>query len=764
MTEENPPNIAGEPDGSSPLDSDEMAGLFFKHVTTRGELDQLEQANIDEGMQWLKKQKTPDVLTEGFTCDLHKQLFGKVWKWAGSFRKTEKNIGIDPVEVAIQLRQLLDDARYWIDSNTYPPKELAARFHHKLVYIHPFPNGNGRHARIMADALLTKLMSEEEIDWAGGFVLEKMNVRRDQYIAALRSADGHEFDALFEFVGASDGNSRKIPDASGGDVKYAVEVKPIMGTNKDSKVSEVSKLSNEINKRRTFAIISHPDAGKTTITEKLLLLGQLIQVAGSVKGKKADRHATSDWMGMEKERGISVTSSVMQFPYHDCMVNLLDTPGHEDFSEDTYRTLTAVDSALMVIDGAKGVEDRTIKLMKVCRLRDTPIIGFVNKMDRDIRDPIDLLDEVEEVLKIAAAPINWPIGMGKEFKGVYNLYTDTIHLFQQGKNFVLTDDIQINGLQSDEAKALLGVYYDDYVEEVELVRGASHDWDQQAYLDGKLSPVFFGSAMANFGIREMLDDFVKWAPSPLPRPTETREVSPTEENFSGFVFKIQANMDPKHRDRIAFMRICSGEYNKGMKMRHVRLAKDVKIADAVSFKAGERELLEGAVSGDIIGLHNHGTIQIGDAFTAGENLKFTGIPHFAPEMFRRIRLKDPLKTKQLQKGLQQLSEEGSTQVFFPLNTNDIVVGAVGVLQFEVVAYRLKDEYKVDAIYESVAVNTARWVDTDDTKKLEEFKRKCADNLALDGGGHLTYLAPTRVNLSLSIERYPEVEFRATREH
>ncbi|MCV6621238.1 MAG: peptide chain release factor 3 [Cellvibrionaceae bacterium] len=525
-----------------------------------------------------------------------------------------------------------------------------------------------------------------------------------------------------------------------------------------------TETTEAIQQRRSFAIISHPDAGKTTITEKLLLLGQLIQVAGSVKGKKADRHATSDWMGMEQERGISVTSSVMQFPYRGRMVNLLDTPGHEDFSEDTYRTLTAVDSALMVIDGAKGVEDRTIKLMNVCRLRDTPIVGFVNKMDRDIRDPIELLDEIEEVLKIEAAPINWPIGMGKEFKGVYNLYTDTIHVFEQGKNYVLTDDVRIEGIESDEAKELLGVYYEDYLEEIELVRGASHEWDQEAFLAGKLTPVFFGTALANFGVREMLDDFVEWAPAPLARNTETREVDPVEEKFSGFVFKIQANMDPKHRDRIAFMRICSGKYTKGMKMRHVRLGKDVKIADAVSFKAGERELLDEAMSGDIIGLHNHGTIQIGDTFTEGEVLKFTGIPHFAPEMFRRIRLKDPLKTKQLQKGLQQLSEEGSTQVFFPLNSNDIIVGAVGVLQFEVVAYRLKDEYKVDAIYESVNVNTARWVESEDNKKFEEFKRKCSDNLALDGGGHLTYLAPTRVNLSLSEERYPEVVFRSTREH
>lgn len=526
----------------------------------------------------------------------------------------------------------------------------------------------------------------------------------------------------------------------------------------------MSQLQTEIAKRRTFAIISHPDAGKTTITEKLLLLGQLIQVAGTVKGKKSDRHATSDWMSMEQERGISVTSSVMQFPYNDRVVNLLDTPGHEDFSEDTYRTLTAVDSALMVIDGAKGVEDRTIKLMNVCRLRDTPIISFVNKLDRDIRDPIELLDEIESVLKIGCAPINWPIGSGQDFRGVYNLYTDTIHVFTRGQGHIISEDIQIKGLASDEARKLLGDEADQLADQIELVRGASHEFDLDLFLKGKLTPVFFGTALGNFGVREMLNDFVEWAPAPQPRNTESRPVAATEEKFAGFVFKIQANMDPKHRDRIAFMRVCSGQYDKGMKMKHVRIGKEVRIADAVSFKAGERELVEIAYAGDIIGLHNHGTIQIGDTFSDGEELKFTGIPHFAPELFRRIRLKDPLKAKQLQKGLQQLSEEGSTQVFFPLRSNDIIVGAVGVLQFEVVAYRLKDEYKVEAIYENINVYTARWVDCKDNKKFEDFKTKAHENLALDGGGHLTYLAPTRVNLSLSQERFPDVVFRETREH
>ncbi len=524
-----------------------------------------------------------------------------------------------------------------------------------------------------------------------------------------------------------------------------------------------SKLNAEINERRTFAIISHPDAGKTTITEKLLLLGQAIQVAGSVKGKKGP-HATSDWMSMEQERGISVTSSVMQFPYRERTVNLLDTPGHEDFSEDTYRTLTAVDSALMVIDGAKGVEDRTIKLMKVCRLRDTPIFSFVNKMDRDIRDPIDLLDEIESVLSIQGAPINWPIGMGQDFKGVYNLYTDTIHRYTPGQGSVLSDDLRIDGLDSDEARTLLGDEYESVCEEIELVRGASHTFELDAFLAGKLSPVFFGTALGNFGVREMLDDFVQWAPAPLDRDAIERTVAATDAIFSGFVFKIQANMDPRHRDRIAFMRLCSGRYLKGMKMQHVRIGKEVKIADAVTFQAGERVLVEEAVSGDIIGLHNHGTIQIGDTFTAGEVLQFTGIPHFAPELFRRIRLTDPMKSKQLQRGLQQLSEEGSTQVFAPITSTDLIVGAVGQLQFEVVAYRLKDEYKVDAHYEPVNVYTARWVNCDDKRKLEDFRKKAAEHLSIDGGGYLTYLAPTRVNLSLMEERWPDIEFRATREH
>ncbi|PHS25375.1 MAG: peptide chain release factor 3 [Methylophaga sp.] len=522
-----------------------------------------------------------------------------------------------------------------------------------------------------------------------------------------------------------------------------------------------SNLINEIKRRRTFAIISHPDAGKTTLTEKLLLFSGKIQTAGSVKSRKTDRHATSDWMEMEKERGISVTSSVMQFEHNGRIVNLLDTPGHADFSEDTYRTLTAVDSALMVIDIAKGVEQRTVKLMEVCRLRDTPILTFINKMDREGRDPIDILDEVEAILKIQCAPITWPIGMGKNFKGIFHLEKDSVHLFEPHSDQV--GEI-IEGLDNPRLDELFGDLITEFREEIELVRGASYEYDHDAFLSGELSPVFFGSAMNNFGVTELMDSFVEIAPAPQGRATKTRHVEANEEPFSGFVFKIQANMDPKHRDRIAFLRVCSGQYKKGMKLRHVRTGKDVVIANAVTFMAAAREQAEAAWPGDILGLHNHGTIQIGDTFTEGEDIQFTGIPYFAPELFRRVRLKDPLKMKALLKGLQQLSEEGATQLFRPLENNDLILGAVGVLQFDVVVHRLKGEYNVDCIYEPVQVYTARWIYCDDDKKLNEFKKKAALNLAVDGSGGLTYIAPTRVNLDLTMERWPEIEFKNTREH
>lgn len=526
----------------------------------------------------------------------------------------------------------------------------------------------------------------------------------------------------------------------------------------------MSQFVEEINCRRTFAIISHPDAGKTTITEKVLLFGNAIQKAGTVKGKKSGQHAKSDWMEMEKERGISVTTSVMQFPYNDCLVNLLDTPGHADFSEDTYRTLTAVDSCLMVIDAAKGVEERTVKLMEVTRLRDTPIITFMNKLDRDTRDPIELLDEVESVLNIACAPITWPIGMGKEFKGVYNLYTDEVILYQTGQGHKIQERRIIKGIDNPELEQKIGGYAQDLKDQIDLVKGASHEFDLDMFLSGQLTPVYFGTALGNFGVDHMLDGLTAWAPAPLPRETKSRIVSAEESAFTGFVFKIQANMDPQHRDRIAFMRICSGAYQKGMKLKHVRINKEVRISDAVTFMAGDREHAEFAYAGDIIGVHNHGTIQIGDTFTEGEELHFTGIPNFAPELFRRIRLKDPLKMKQLNKGLIQLSEEGAVQVFRPLRSNDLIVGAVGVLQFDVVVHRLKSEYKVEAIYEPIAVATARWVESANQVKLSEFTKKCHDNLALDGGDNLTYIAPSMVNLQLAQERYPDIKFRKTREH
>ncbi|MEM8844854.1 MAG: peptide chain release factor 3 [Pseudomonadota bacterium] len=518
----------------------------------------------------------------------------------------------------------------------------------------------------------------------------------------------------------------------------------------------------ETERRRTFAIISHPDAGKTTITEKLLLYGGAIQQAGTVKGRKANRHATSDWMALEQQRGISVTSSVMQFIYNDCVVNLLDTPGHEDFSEDTYRTLTAVDSALMVIDCAKGVEDRTIKLMEVCRLRDTPIVTFINKLDREGREPIELIDEVESVLNINCAPITWPIGMGKSLKGVYHLLNNSVHLFGATHGGKKLDGEVIEGLDNSRLDEILDDA-DAFREEIELVKGASHEYDHDEFLAGRLTPVFFGSAINNFGVQELLDKFIEVAPAPQSRATLEREVNAEEESFSGFVFKIQANMDPNHRDRIAFMRICSGSFEKGKKLRHVRIHRDVKITDALTFFAAERGHVEKAYPGDIIGLHNHGTIRIGDTFSQKEELVFTGIPNFAPELFRRAQLKDPLKTKALLKGLMQLCEEGATQLFRPVNNNDLILGAVGVLQFDVVAHRLREEYNVDCQFEAVNVYTARWLYSESEQELEKLKQKTINGIALDHAGELVYMASSRVNLDITVEKWPEVEFRNTRE-
>ena len=524
------------------------------------------------------------------------------------------------------------------------------------------------------------------------------------------------------------------------------------------------KLQKEIERRRTFGIISHPDAGKTTLTEKLLLFGGAIQMAGAVKSRKTDNHAVSDWMSIEQERGISVTSSVMKFDYHDYEINLLDTPGHQDFSEDTYRVLTAVDSALMVIDNAKGVEAQTEKLMEVCRMRNTPVITFINKLDREGLDPLEILGDIEDKLQIECTPMSWPIGMGKQFKGVYDIQQQQIHLFTPGRDSKPTDGIVVKGLDDPLLDELLGSQADKLREDIELLEGAANPYEHEQFLKAGQTPVYFGSAVNNFGVRELLDGFVELAPAPGPRPTVSRDVEPSEESFSGFTFKIQANMNPAHRDRIAFFRICSGKFTRGMKVKHHRIGKDITLANATIFMAQDRSNVEEAYPGDIIGIHNHGTIKIGDTFTDKEVLKFTGIPNFAPEHFRRVLLKDPLKTKQLNKGLVQMAEEGAVQLFRPMLGSDYILGAVGVLQFEVTISRLKAEYGVEAITEPVDYATARWINCDDSKLLDGFKAKNQANLAMDGEGHLTYLAASTWWLNHTMEQFPDVVFHKTREY
>ncbi len=532
-------------------------------------------------------------------------------------------------------------------------------------------------------------------------------------------------------------------------------------------VREVStgQIAREVMRRRTFGIISHPDAGKTTLTEKLLLFSGAIQLAGTVKARKSGRHATSDWMEIEKQRGISVASSVMQFEYRDHVVNLLDTPGHQDFSEDTYRVLTAVDSALMVIDAVKGVEAQTIKLLNVCRMRNTPILAFMNKMDRETRDPLELLDEVESVLKIQCAPITWPIGMGKTFRGVYHLMRDEIKLFSAGSERAEQEFEIIKGIDNPRLKEMFPREIEQLKMEVELVHGASHPFDLEAYLSGTQTPVFFGSAVNNFGVREILDALLEWAPAPLARDASVRSVTPIEVPFSGFVFKIQANMDSAHRDRIAFLRVCSGHFERGMKIKHLRLNREIRVSNVVTFMASSREQVEEAYAGDIIGLPNHGNMQIGDSFSEGEMLQFTGIPYFAPDFFRSVRILNPLKVKQLHKGLQQLGEEGAVQVFKPALGGNLILGAVGVLQFEVVASRLKNEYGVDAVFEGTSISSARWVTAEDKRMLSDFEKSSAGhNLAHDAAGNLAYLASSGINLKLTQERWPQLTFHATREH
>nr|WP_314860358.1 peptide chain release factor 3 [uncultured Undibacterium sp.] len=524
-------------------------------------------------------------------------------------------------------------------------------------------------------------------------------------------------------------------------------------------------IRKEVARRRTFGIISHPDAGKTTLTEKLLMFSGAIQLAGTVKARKSGRHATSDWMEIEKQRGISVASSVMQFEYRDHVVNLLDTPGHQDFSEDTYRVLTAVDSALMVIDAAKGVEEQTIKLLNVCRMRNTPIISFVNKMDRETRDPLELLDELESVLKIDCSPVTWPIGMGKTFRGVYHILKDEIMLFTPGSERADQEFEVVKGIDNPRLAELFPLEIEQLKMEVELVHGASHPFDLEAVLAGTQTPVFFGSAINNFGVREILNALLDWAPSPRERNATIRTVEPTEEPFSGFVFKIQANMDPAHRDRIAFLRVCSGRFERGMKLKHLRINRDIKVSSVVTFMASSREQVEEAYAGDIIGLPNHGNMQIGDSFSEGELLQFTGIPYFAPDFFRIARILNPLKTKQLQKGLQQLGEEGAVQVFKTIFSSDLIICEVGVLQFEFVASLFKNEYGVDAVFEGTSISSARWITCEDKKMLADFERSSAGaNVAYDAAGNMAYLASSGVNLRLTQESWPDVVFHATREH
>ena len=523
-------------------------------------------------------------------------------------------------------------------------------------------------------------------------------------------------------------------------------------------------LVRDVARRRTFAIISHPDAGKTTLTEKLLLFGGAIQMAGTVKARKSARHATSDWMEVEKQRGISVTSSVMQFEYADHTINLLDTPGHQDFSEDTYRVLTAVDAAVMVIDAAKGVEAQTIKLLEVCRLRATPIITFVNKMDREVREPLALLEEIESVLRIDCAPVTWPIGMGKTFRGVFDLRHDRLVRFTPGEERRTEDAELIEGLANPRLDALFPGEMPALRHDVELIRSASSPFELEEFLAGRQSPVFFGSGINNFGVQEILNALVEWAPPPQPRDGTARTVDPTEAPFSGFVFKIQANMDPRHRDRIAFFRVCSGRYAPAMKVQHQRMGREIKLGNVMTFMANERVQSEDAVAGDIIGIHNHGQLSIGDTLTEGEALQFKGIPYFAPELFRVARPRDPFKAKQLQKGLQQLGEEGAIQVFETTVGNTLLLGAVGQLQFEVVAARLAAEYKVDAVYDDAGIATARWLTYPDEKVRRDFERDRAASLATDVDGNPVYLAPNRFNLQVAMERWPQVGFHATREH
>ncbi len=530
--------------------------------------------------------------------------------------------------------------------------------------------------------------------------------------------------------------------------------------------------AQETRRRRTFAIISHPDAGKTTLTEKLLLFSGAIQIAGAVKGRKASRHATSDWMEIEKQRGISVASSVMQMLYREHVINLLDTPGHKDFSEDTYRVLTAVDSALMVIDAANGVEAQTRRLIEVCRQRDTPIITFVNKMDREVRDPLDILDEVERELGMPCCPITWPVGQGKSFGGIINLRTQTMTVFTPGSDRGPKDFEVVPLSESDRLRKRFGQPFDDALESMELAMGASAAWSHEDFLAGKLTPVFFGSGVNNFGVMEVLDAVVDMSPPPGPR-VSTLEVNkqpviktiqPEDEGFAGVVFKVQANMDANHRDRIAFVRVASGKYTPGMKLKVQRTAKELRPTSVVTFMSQRREAVEEAYAGDIIGFTTHGGVQLGDTITDGASLQFTGLPFFAPEMFMTVVLKNPLRTKQLQQGLAQLGEEGAIQVFKPDAGGNMLLGAVGQLQFEVVQHRLKAEYDADVRLEGCQYTGARWITADTPAELREFENAYPLRMAHDAANTLAYLCTSPYDVRLAQERFPKIHFHPLREH
>ncbi len=523
-------------------------------------------------------------------------------------------------------------------------------------------------------------------------------------------------------------------------------------------------IKNEAARRRTFAIISHPDAGKTTLTEKLLMYAGAIHIAGSVKARKASRHATSDWMEIEKQRGISVASSVMQMEYRDCVINLLDTPGHQDFSEDTYRVLTAVDAALMVIDAANGVEAQTLRLLEVCRARNTPILTFVNKMDREVQPPLDLIDEIERTLGMDAIPFTWPIGMGRQFHGVFDLRKKGMRVFKPGADRVGTEDELITALNDPSVQARFGASLSEAQQEIELIEGATPDFDHDEFLAGHQTPVFFGSAINNFGVREVLDALVDLAPPPESRQAMQREVLPDEQKFSGVVFKIQANMNPAHRDRIAFLRICSGQFKRGMNLKVARSGKDIRTSTVVSFLSQRRDILEEAYPGDIIGIPNHGTLQLGDTLTEGESLQFTGLPFFAPEIFRTVEIADPLRSKQLKLGLTQLGEEGAIQVFRPHIGNTLLLGAVGILQFEVVTHRLQNEYAVAARIAPAKYQLARWVTADDPRELQRFIEANAYRIAYDAVDAPTFLASFGAEISVAEENWPKIQFHKMREH